>query len=254
MIRFRALPVLLLALHCHADVLGAGIEQKPGARLPLAVQLAEADGRERTLGEILGDRPALLMFGYYHCRNLCQTSLDALARAMQTAGLGPDDAAVLFLSIDPAEAPATAAASQQAYVRAFPPAQVRRWHFLTGPAPAIAALTQAAGFHYRRDARSGEYVHAAGLVVLAPGGRISSYMPGVAIDPEALKLALSGAAHGRVGALAEQVLVLCSRLGGDGSPRSRAILRLVQGLSLGSLAGLAFLPLLARRGGRGARP
>lgn len=245
------LGLLMLALPCYAG-LGADIVQRNGAELPLSTRLSEADGSTRSLRDILGPRPALLMFGYYHCRNLCDTALDALARAVQTAGLRPgDDADILFLSIDPQETPADAAAKQGLYARAFAAAQPQRWHFLCGTPAAIAALTQAAGFDYRRDPRSGEYIHAAGLAVLAPGGRISSYLPGVAIDPGALRTAVALAAHGRIGSLAERVLVLCSHLGSNGSARSRGILRLMQVLSLASLLGLGVWMFSRRASGGG---
>lgn len=245
------LGLLALALPCRAD-LGAGIVQRNGASLPLSAVLNEADGSARPLRDILGPRPALLMFGYYHCRNLCGTALDALARAVQTARLGPgDDADILFLSIDPRETAADAAAKQELYARAFAAARPQRWHFLSGSPAAIAAVAQAAGFDYRRDPRSGEYIHAAGLVVLAPGGRISSYLPGVAIDPGALRTAVALAAHGRIGALAERVLVLCSHLGSNGSRRSRGVLELVQALSLAGLLGLGLWMWSRRASGGG---
>lgn len=241
----RAAALLLLAAACapcRAAAPLADIVQQPGAALPMSAPLVEADGATRTFGQVLAGHPAVLMFGYYRCRNLCSTSLDALARALQTAGLHPgSDAEVLFLSVDPQETPALAAQKQQLYARAFAAAQPQRWHFLTASADSIARLSEATGFRYRRDARSGEYIHAAGLVIVAPDGRIASYLPGLATDPEALRMAVSGAAHGRIGALAGRVLVLCSHLGTDGSARSRDVLRLIQGLSVAGLSGLALL-------------
>jgi len=43
--------------------------------VPLSAPAVEADGSIRTLGQMVGARPAILMFGYYRCRNLCATSL-----------------------------------------------------------------------------------------------------------------------------------------------------------------------------------
>ena len=36
------------------------------------------------------------------------------------------------------------------------------WHFLTGEQPQIKQLADAVGFHYRRDPRTGQFIHAAG--------------------------------------------------------------------------------------------
>jgi protein SCO1 len=229
-------------------VQSVGIEQKLGAALPLSAQFADTDGRRRPLADYLGQRPAVLMFGYYHCRNLCSTDLDALARAVLTAPLqAGSDAEILFVGIDPQETAATAAAKQQLYARAFPQAQLPRWHFLTGDAAAISGLAQAAGFHFTRDAVRDEYIHPAGVVLVTSAGKVSSYLPGAAIDPAALRAGVSIAAHGRIGALAERVLVLCSQFDSHAGSFGPVVLRLVQGLAFATLLGLALLIVRMRQ-------
>ena len=217
-----------------------GIEQNLGAQLPLSLRFTEADGSSAPLSRDLGPHPAVLMFGYCHCRNLCDTSLDSLARAVMTAPLhAGSDAEILFLSIDPQETPQMAAAKQAAYEKAFPQSRVGRWHFLTGQAEAIATLARAAGFRYAHDAKTDTYVHAAGVVLLTPQGRISRYLPGVAIDPAALRAGVLGAGHGRIGALAASVLVLCEHFGQHLGARSAAVLQGIRWLCLACALGFA---------------
>jgi protein SCO1/2 len=241
----------LLVPAAGAAVPAVEFEQRLGERLPLSLRFTEADGSVHALAQDLVGRPAVLMFGYYHCRNLCDTSLDALARAVETAPLrAGGDADILFLSIDPQENAATAAAKQQAYARAFPQAGVARWHFLTGDAAAIAALAQAAGFHFGYNPRRDEYLHPAGLVLLTAQGSISRYLPGAAVDPAALRSGVREAGRGRIGSLAQRVWVLCHSFD-DGSATAALVLRLVRWLSLAAVAGLVLLVMaMSRRAAR----
>ena len=45
------------------------------------------------------------------------------------------------------------------------------WHFLTGQQPEIKQLADAVGFHYRRDPRTGQFIHAAAIMIVTPTGQ-----------------------------------------------------------------------------------
>jgi protein SCO1/2 len=82
-------------------------------------------------------------------------------------------------------------------------------HFLTGGAEPVAALASAVGFRYALDETTRQYAHAAGVVTLTPDGRVSRYLYGVEYEPKDLKLALFEAGEGRIGGLAERLMLLC---------------------------------------------
>ena len=82
---------------------------------------------------------------------------------------------------------------------------------MTGDASAVAAVTDALGYRYAWDERIGQYAHVAAIAVLTPDGRLARWLYGLAPQPGDLALALTDAGQGRIGGLAEQLLLLCYR-------------------------------------------
>ena len=115
---------------------------------------------------------------------------------------------MIVVSINPHDTPAQAAAMKARYPGNTSP-QAGRWHFLTGDEPEIAELARAAGFRYAYDAASGQYAHAAGFLLLTPGGRISRYLFGFDFTSGQLEQAIGQAAARRIAAPVDQLLLLC---------------------------------------------
>src|SRR5262249_55012796 len=117
---------------------------------------------------------------------------------------------VVALSFDPREGPALAAQKKKLYLeRLGRPQAAPYWNFLTGREADIRRVTEAAGFRYAWDAERSQYAHAAGLLVLSPEGRVSKVLYGVEYPAGDLRLALVEAGAGRVGTLADRVLLYC---------------------------------------------
>ena len=96
------------------------------------------------------------------------------------------------MSFDPRETPELAAAKKKTYLeRLGRPGAEAGWHFLTGPQDSITRLTQAVGFHYVYDSKKDQFAHAAGIMVLTPGGKISRYFYDIAYSPRDLHSAWS---------------------------------------------------------------
>jgi protein SCO1/2 len=257
----RRLALALLAAVCLAPPVSAlapradnpllatvGFDARPGTALPLRTVLRDADGRPQQLATWFDGRaPVAMLFGYYHCRRLCETAIDALARA---ATLAHVDARLLFVGIDPRESIADAARKRDALRRAYGDAAMH-WRFLVGDDTAIDVLTRAAGLRTTRDA-SGDIVHAAGVLVLTPDGRIARLLPGVAVDPQALRDALAQARRGETSAQRPNLFVqLCSHYDpatGRYSVRVLYVLRLVALLMAFALVAA----IVVRRRARGA--
>ncbi len=53
------------------------------------------------------------------------------------------------------------------------------------------------------------FIHASGIMLLTPEGRLSRYLYGVEYEPKDLKLGLVESSHNRIGSPADQILLLC---------------------------------------------
>ncbi len=216
-----------------ADPLQTGFQPQLGAQLPMDLMLTDHRGREGTISQLLDGRPALLVLGYYECPMLChqvqEGLLEGLAGLDMTVG---EEFNVLTVSIDAAETPELAAEKREAYLRAYGRSVASgRWPFLVGDQPSLDRLAGAVGF---RSARVGKQIaHPAGLVVLTPGGEVSTYLYGLRFPPAALEQALAtAAAEESSESLLSQVKLLCYQYDPATGRYSLAIYRLVQLLSL----------------------
>lgn len=183
----------------------------PGARLPLASEFVDEQGRAVPLGRFFFGKPVVLVLEYLRCKTLCGLTLENLA-----AGLGalPLDAGrdfqVVVISIDPRDKPADVAAAKAKYLGAYDhPAGDGGWHFLTGPQPVVQRVADTVGFPYRYEPALDQYIHPAGFVVAAPEGSISRYLLGVNPQPNELESALADAVHGKAVGLVKRLLLLC---------------------------------------------
>ncbi len=186
-------------------------DQRLGETLPLDVEFLDEAGKTVTLGEYFGKRPVLLAFVYYECPMLCTQVLNGIASVLtpldERVGREFD---VVAVSFDPRETPVLAAGKKAAYVDRYKrPGSESGWHFLTGSQESIAALTEAAGFHYAWDERTGQFAHASGFVIATPEGKLSRYFFGIEYAPRDVKFALMESSSGRIGSLADKLMLYC---------------------------------------------
>lgn len=229
---------------------GIGIEQRLGAQLPLDAQFTGANGSRAPLRSYLSGRPVLLALVYYECPMLCSQILNGVVAGLRPLSLRPGrDFDVVAISINPAETPSEAADKQAFYSRRYSPSEGSAgWHFLVGDEPAISAVTQAAGFHYRYDPITRMFVHASGIMVLTPAGKMARYFYGVQYEPKDLKLGLIEASGNRIGSPADQVLLFCYHYDPSTGKYGAAVMRLTQAAAVLFLvfSGIA-LAMLFRR-------
>ncbi len=143
------------------------------------------------------------------------------------------DYQIVFLSIDSREAPADARHAAHMLAQMNPAAHVDRWHLLTGDQASIHAVAQAVGFRYFLDPRNDQYAHAACVVVLTGQGKVAQYFFGVSYPSAALRLALVGASHGKLGSLIDQLVLLCCGYDPSTGRYSLLIGRVMQILGVG---------------------
>ncbi|HXG61712.1 MAG TPA: SCO family protein [Planctomycetota bacterium] len=213
-----------------------GFDPRLGESVPLDVELTEGEAQV-SLRKVLGGKPGLLALVYYRCPLVCGEVLGGLARAFGVLGLVPGrEFEAVVVSIDPREPPGLAAEKKARYQRR--PGEA--WRFLTGSEEAIRRIAGAVGFRYAYDARSDQYAHAAGVVILTPDGRVSSFFPGIDYPPRDLRLALVEAGGGRLGNLRDRVLLVCFRYDPSRGRYSLSVLAAVRGLGVLTALALGF--------------
>jgi protein SCO1/2 len=188
-----------------------GIEQRLDAQVPPDLAFRDDAGKVVKLGDYFGRKPMILNLVYYNCTMLCGEALAGLASGMRLVKFDVgNEFDVITVSFDPRETPEMAAAKKLDYVKRYGRANAAAgWHFLTGQAESINALTKAGGFQYQYDAKTNQYAHATAIMVLTPQGRISRYFYGVDFPPKDLRMGLVEASQGKIGNAVDAVLLYC---------------------------------------------
>ena len=203
-----------------------GVTERLGAVVP-AVPLTAEDGTPLAPRR---DVPLLLSFNYTSCPRLCSLQLGGLASALRALGWKGDGFSVLTVSVDPHEKLPQLRAYRQQMLREAGGSELP-WRFAVGSPADVARLADAVGFRYRYDPATGEFAHQATLVVIAPDGRVSSYLHGITYAPDALRDAIARAAGGKVATPDEQAgvrgfVLMCMGFDPkDPAPRALKIMR-----------------------------
>ncbi len=193
------------------DLNGIGIEQKLNAQIPLDTVFRDESGASVPLRTFFRGKPVVLAPVYYRCPMLCSQILGGVVAGLRPLSLQPRrDFEVIAISFDPADTPAEAALKRDHYSHSYSSrAGTNGWHFLVGSQAAITAVMQAIGFHYRWDPVNKMFIHASGVMVATPEGRVARYLYGVEYEPKDLKLSLVEASHNRIGSAVDQILLFC---------------------------------------------
>lgn len=217
----------------------------PNAALPLDAVLTNETDRRVTFGDTLGHKAGLFLFVWYKCDKLCHTTLNMLANtvSMMPPGKAPN---LITLSIDSRETPADAHRTKQTFIDRFPRLDLKdHWHFMTASSDVMQRFTDLAGYQFRYDAQHDQFIHPAGLIVLTPGGRISSYLFGAAFQPDAIESRLQRASVSRtVAPPPSPLLLLCYGYDATTGRYSFAIMKVLR--LLGFICVLALVAAMLR--------
>lgn len=217
---------------------GLGIVHRGGVEIPVDLAFTDEDGEATTLGRhIGGGRPVILTLVYYNCPMLCNLMLDSFVSGLRdlewTAGQEFD---IVTVSIDPRETPEAAWLKKAHQIENYGrPSAADGWHFLTGEEAPIAALADSVGFSFRFNEERQEFMHAAGLFVITPEGKVSQTLLGLDYPAKTLRLALVEAADGEIGSALDQALLFCfvyDAESGRYAPAAMKIMRLAGGVTL----------------------
>jgi protein SCO1/2 len=233
-----------------------GFDQHLGEAVPLDLTFRNEAGEPIRLGTYFGKKPVVLSLNYFACPMLCTVSLNGLASALNIISMSAGkEFEVVTVSFDPKETPELAAAKKKSYLERYKrPGAADGWHFLTGDAPSIAALTKAVGFRYAWDAETRQFAHPAGVLVLTPDGKIARYLYGIEYAPRDLRLAVIEASAGHIGNPVDQIILACYQYDPTTGKYGAAIMRMVRAAGVLTVVALAaFITLMLRREAAAAR-
>jgi len=224
---------------------GVGITQKLDQQIPLDLTFKDETGKPVALGEYFqSGRPVILNLVYYTCPMLCGEELVGEASALSVLKFTPGkEYEAVSVSFNPDETSQQAAEKKKIYVDRMnehldPKTNGEGWHFLTGQEPEIERLAQAVGFRYRRDPKTGQYIHSTALMIVTPHGKIAQYYYGVEYSPRDIRLGLIEASRNKIGNLVDAVEIYCCRYDPNTGRYGAVISRIL------SLAGAATLLVL----------
>jgi protein SCO1/2 len=199
-----------------SDLSNVGIDQRLDQQLPLDLEFKDEMGKTVKLGDYFHPgRPVILNLVYYTCPMLCGEELIGEASALGVLRFQPGDQyQAVSVSFNPDETPSDAAEKKKIYIDRMNERLAHKtdgsgWHFLTGQQPEIKRLADAVGFHYKRDPRTGQFIHAAAIMLVTPQGKLAQYYYGVEFSPKDIRLGLIEASRNKIGTVVDQVLLYC---------------------------------------------
>lgn len=226
---------------------GVGIDPILGSQMPLNAEVVNEAGQTVPLSTYFdGKRPVVLVLSYYECPMLCGLVLNAARESFQKLQWLPGDHyRIVTISIDPKEDSELARAKKDSIVGAstnpsFRDAAMKEWSFLVGKSGSEKVIANSVGFFYKWDAGENQWAHGAALFLVSPTGRLSRVLYGLDFPPQDLKLALLEAGEGKVGTIAEKLMLFCYHYDPKGNKYAILASRLV---SLGGAVTVAALLL-----------
>ena len=225
---------------------GVGIQQKLNSPVPLDLIFHDDTNQVVPLRTYFGDKPVVLSLVYFKCPSLCPMSMRETMSGLRRIALEPGrDYNVVVVSFDPSDTPADAAKTKAEFKKQFNRGGYDAgFHFLTGDQQSIAKLASAVGWTYRWDDASKQFIHAGGIMVTTPDGKLSRYFYGIDYAPADLRMSLVEASQHKIGTPVDYVLLFCFHYNAAQGKYTLAIfnvLKLAGSLTVVILSGLIIL-------------
>ena len=184
------------------------LNEQLGAQIPLDLSFYNSTGQQVQLRQLI-DKPTLVVPVFYECRNVCNFLLGGIARILPDIKLqAGEDYNIVTFSFDPTEKPELAAHSKQTFLTAIQaPFPKESWHFLTGKQEDILKLTDAAGYHFKKQ--GDDFLHPIAAFVVTGEGKIVRYLTGQRFVPLDVTMALIEASENRIGTPLRKAMEFC---------------------------------------------
>ena len=209
----RLFLISLFLFVCASSFAKVGISDRTGEILDTKTfHFFDESGKNISLASYFSpNKSVLLVPVFYNCSSVCNIVLVNLVQTLKQINFSPGRAfEVVVFSFDPSDIASLALAKKKSYLHLYErPETADGWHFLTGDAANIQALTQAIGFDYELDKASGQFSHAAAIYVLSPEGKISAIFPGSEYPRKELQIALQEATLGKLQIFLHRASAFC---------------------------------------------
>lgn len=228
------------------------IDQKLDGPLPLDAKFRDENGHEVRLGDYFGSKPVVLALVYYSCPMLCNQVLNGMTSGLdvlKSLSIGKEFE-VVTVSFDPRETPDLAREKKDTYLSWYKrDGAADGWHFLTGDQTNIDRLTEAAGFYYKWDPKTNQFIHASGIMIATSDGKLARYFYGIEYAPKDLRLGLVEASAGKIGSPVDQLLLYCYHYDPSSGKYGAAVMNLMRlGAVLTLMAIIAMFVVFRVRG------
>lgn len=210
------------------------IDQNLDAMLPLDTVFRDEAGRAVALREFFGKKPVWMVMPFYKCTGTCPQMVNGMIATMHDPNLKYEigkDFEIVVISINPRETPAIASAKKQQALSELGLAGAdRSFHFLTGEEKDIRSVASALGYKYVYDSNRDQYAHGSATFVMTPKGNVSRYHFGVVYPAKDVRLSITEAGQGRIGSVAEKILLFCYHYDPQRNTYGLALFRILQAL------------------------
>jgi protein SCO1 len=223
-----------------------GIDEKTGQMVPLNLSFLDETGQPVVLKDLI-NKPTILTLVYYRCPGLCSPLLNGVTDMVDKLDMEiGKDYNIVTISFDPREDYMVARDKKKNYLnnlaKKIPESS---WRFLTGDTIAIAKLTDAVGFRYKRQGE--DYIHGAVITILTPEGKIARYLYGTDFLPLDVKLALTEASEGKTGPAINKLLKFCYSYDPEGRKYVLSVTRIAGSVTLLAIIGFALVLTLKKK-------
>ncbi|MGE8722704.1 SCO family protein [Leptospira terpstrae] len=189
-----------------------GFSDVTGKSLNLDIAFRDESGKTVRFSDFLTKgKPILLSPVYFKCPTLCNFHLNGVFQGLKALdwSLGKEYQ-YIAVSIDPKENESISFPKKGAYLKEYGREGADQGlHLLTGTQESIDALTKQLDFRYAWDAEAKQYIHASGVYVLTPEGKVSRIFQGIQIEPRDLKFAFLEASSGKIGSFVDKFALFC---------------------------------------------
>lgn len=180
----------------------SSMQDKIGAVIDTSLEFVDERGYPFTFRQVFpGDRPVVLVPGYYACPDMCGQVIHGMLDALNDVDLLPGrDYLVINVSIDPRENAETAKERKAKFLPLLHRVGGEEgWRFLTGQEQAIQKLTGEIGFRFFWAEHDNRYAHPGALLFVTPQGKLSRVITGTTFDSGDVRLAIVEASEGKLG-------------------------------------------------------
>jgi protein SCO1/2 len=226
-----------------------GIDQRLGEQLPLDLVFRDETGSPVRLGDYFGKKPVVLTLVYYNCPMLCNQVLNGLTSALDVISFDiGKEFDIVTVSFDPRETSQLSGSKKETYIQWYKRAGAAEgWHFLTGDQASILKLTDAVGFHYKFDQSTDQFIHASGIMIATPQGKLARYFYGIEYAPKDLRLGLIEASDNRIGNPVDRLLLYCYHYDPAAGKYGAVAMNILRLAGIATIAGIAGMFWLMRR-------